>query len=350
MNEPATMSAAMNLRVLLFAPAVSFAMFAGICIAAEVRATIPAKKNGIVLDDSAGEYRGEWVDSAKQQSLIGEGCRHDDNKGQGAKSARFTPEIAEAGEYEVRLIYVATPNRARNVRVTVHGADRDETVTVNQREPVLVHGVPRALGAFRFAKGRSGFVEISNEAADGFVVVDGVQFVPLAVAQEERAGKISAGFGAADTAPRGENAGGISRAAAVAVLPLTKLAPGNATAARSDEAVNLAKDATPASVNGKSYDLVVVGATVGGVVCAVRAAREGCTVLLVRHNRHIGGMLANGLMQWDALYGGPRASIFTELLRNIERDAVNRFGRTRRATRPRATRMSIIPSAGWSRM
>jgi len=58
------------------------------------------------------------------------------------------------------------------------------------------------------------------------------------------------------------------------------------------------RSSTAADMNGKSYDLVVIGATPGGIACAVRAAREGLSVLLVQHNRHIGGMLINGLMQW----------------------------------------------------
>jgi hypothetical protein len=90
--------------------------------------------------------------------------------------------------------------------------------------------------------------------------------------------------------------------------------------------VQLAKDAEPAAVDGRTYDLVVIGGTGSGVMCAVRAAREGCSVLLVQHNRHLGGMMANGLMQWDALYGGPRAPLFTELLQNIERHYVATFG------------------------
>ena len=74
----------------------------------------------------------------------------------------------------------------------------------------------------------------------------------------------------------------------------------------------------PADVDGKSYDLVVIGATPGGIACAVRAAREGLSVLLVQHNRHIGGMLTNALMQWDALYGGPRSPVFNEYAKMIE--------------------------------
>jgi hypothetical protein len=63
---------------------------------------------------------------------------------------------------------------------------------------------------------------------------------------------------------------------------------------------------------------VVVGGTPGGIACAVRAAREGLSVLLVQHNRHIGGMLTNGLMQWDAIYGGPRSPLFNEYAQSID--------------------------------
>jgi hypothetical protein len=78
------------------------------------------------------------------------------------------------------------------------------------------------------------------------------------------------------------------------------------------------RSSTASAVNGKTFDMVVVGATPGGIACAVRAAREGLSVLLVQHNRHIGGMLINGLMQWDALYGGPRSPLFNEYAGMIE--------------------------------
>lgn len=121
-------------------------------------------------------------------------------------------------------------------------------------------------------------------------------------------------------------------AAAVSVSPLAKKTvarsgPDAAKTRRSDEPVRLAADAPPAAVDGQSYDVVVVGGTSGGIACAVRAAREGCTVLLVQHNAHIGGMMTNGLMQWDALYGGPRSPLFTELLGNIENYYISTFGR-----------------------
>jgi len=118
------------------------------------------------------------------------------------------------------------------------------------------------------------------------------------------------------------NIGGGKRA--ILAMPI-KAAP-KAAAKPDPEPVQLAASAKPADVDGKSYDLVVFGATSGGIACAVRAAREGCDVLLVQHNQHIGGMMVNGLGQWDALYGGHRAPLFSELLGNIERHYRDTFG------------------------
>lgn len=86
------------------------------------------------------------------------------------------------------------------------------------------------------------------------------------------------------------------------------------------------KSAAPEAVDGRRYDVVVVGGTPSGVACAVRAARDGCSVLLVQHTQHLGGMMTNGLMQWDALYGGPRAPLFSELLQNIEEHYRTTYG------------------------
>lgn len=80
------------------------------------------------------------------------------------------------------------------------------------------------------------------------------------------------------------------------------------------------------AINNREYDVVVVGGTPGGIACAVRAAREGLTVLLTQHNKHVGGMMTNGLTQWDALYAGHRAPLFSELIRNIENHYRTTYG------------------------
>jgi flavin-dependent dehydrogenase len=79
------------------------------------------------------------------------------------------------------------------------------------------------------------------------------------------------------------------------------------------EPAQLAKDAKPADVDGKSYDLVVVGGTPGGVACAVRGAREGLSVLLVNRHDHLGGILASGLGVWDTQWEGKRSPIYDEV-------------------------------------
>ncbi|MDB6139215.1 MAG: protein-xanthan lyase [Verrucomicrobiaceae bacterium] len=279
---------------------------------------------GIVVDDSQAIYTGTWTESTRQAALVGKGYHHDDNKGKGEKTARFTATIPETGEYEVRVLYSATANRASNVPVTLEVPGESLVAKLNEREPALVNGVPQAVGTVRYEAGTQAVVIVSNAGTDGFVVVDAVQWLPVALARMEREGRSVPQPSAVSQPPLADT----TRAAAVALSPLAAKAVKYASPLKADdEPVCLAKDSPASEVNGKHYDLVVVGGTGSGVLCAVRAAREGCSVLLVQHNRHIGGMMANGLMQWDALYGGPRAPLFTELLDNIEKHYIGTFGR-----------------------
>ncbi|HVJ46604.1 MAG TPA: FAD-dependent oxidoreductase [Luteolibacter sp.] len=48
-------------------------------------------------------------------------------------------------------------------------------------------------------------------------------------------------------------------------------------------------------LHAESYDIVVFGATSGGVTAAVQAARQGKTVILLEPGKHVGGMTASGL-------------------------------------------------------
>lgn len=69
----------------------------------------------------------------------------------------------------------------------------------------------------------------------------------------------------------------------------------------------------PAINEHDHFDLLVVGATPGGIACAVRAAREGLSVLLVNHSPHLGGFLTSGAGGWEAPYDGLRAPIYAEI-------------------------------------
>ena len=128
-------------------------------------------------------------------------------------------------------------------------------VTQDQRLACLEDGIPRSLGVFAFAKGKSGSIEVSNAGADGYVVVDGLQLVPETEASAERNARANAGFPVKTSA---------------APVPV-KIPP----------PMLVKSAAKPEDVNDKTFDLVVIGGTPGGIACAVRAAREGLSVLLV---------------------------------------------------------------------
>jgi hypothetical protein len=246
------------------------------------------KTAGIVLDDDAAKYTGAWKVAGKLTALVGASYRHDDRVKKSAAVATFTPDIPADGKYEVRLIYRHASNRAQKARITIRSADGEKVVTQNQRLDCLEEGIPRALGVFAFAKGRSGSIDISNAGADGYVVVDGLQLVPEAEAIAERNTRADAGFPVKTSAE-----------AKPVVIPPPML---------------LKSAARPQEVDGKSYDLVVIGGTPGGIACAVRAAREGLSVLLVNHTQHLGGFVTSGAGGWEAPYDGLRSPIYGEML------------------------------------
>lgn len=134
------------------------------------------KLAGLVVDDKDAEKIGEWSVSSATSPFIGEGYVHDGNADRGKKRLRFTPKLVEAGTYEVFLLYPPHANRASNAMVVVHSKDGDKTLRVDQRRP-LENGRPFALGTYSFSGDGSGWVEVRNDGADGYVVADAVQFV-----------------------------------------------------------------------------------------------------------------------------------------------------------------------------
>ncbi len=76
--------------------------------------------------------------------------------------------------------------------------------------------------------------------------------------------------------------------------------------------ITLFLSSASAADTARSYDLVVVGGTPGGIACAVRAAREGLSVLLVNRHEHLGGIMASGLGVWDSQWEGKRSPIYDE--------------------------------------
>ncbi len=134
---------------------------------------------GVVMDDADASYVGDWTESTFVKPYVGGGYRHDGTEGQGSKSVTFDPADLPTGRYEVRLSYTSHANRATNVAVKVFSANESTTVRVNQRRRPPIDGLWVSLGVFPFEKEGQSFVIVSNDAADGCVIVDAVQFLPV---------------------------------------------------------------------------------------------------------------------------------------------------------------------------
>jgi hypothetical protein len=78
----------------------------------------------------------------------------------------------------VRLAYIPANNRANNVPVTVRHAGGEAKVTVNERKTPDIDKLWLSLGTFEFKADQPASVVVSNEGANGYVIIDAVQFLP----------------------------------------------------------------------------------------------------------------------------------------------------------------------------
>ncbi|MBN1901196.1 DUF2961 domain-containing protein [Candidatus Sumerlaeota bacterium] len=96
-------------------------------------------------------------------------------KGRGESRAFFTPDFPKSGNYSVFIWYGSDSNsdHATNAPLIIHHAKGEDVATINLKQNC---GKWNYIGEYKFQKGRSGFVMISNNA-DGNVLADAVKFV-----------------------------------------------------------------------------------------------------------------------------------------------------------------------------
>ncbi len=136
---------------------------------------------GIVVDEIDAKLVGSWKYSTHTPPYVGLGYLHDQKAGKGKSSVTYTPNLPQAGMYEVRLSHCYNIRRSTNTPVTIHHADGETTVRINQQEIPKHKRLFRSLGKFRFLAGQAGWVRISTEGTDGkYVIADAVQFLPAA--------------------------------------------------------------------------------------------------------------------------------------------------------------------------
>jgi len=139
----------------------------------------PSKLEGIVIDDANATTTGPWTSSTSSKTWIGRSYRHDGDQRDGKSSAKFETKLPKSGSYEVRLGYTPNNNRASNVAVEVHHAGGQSKVIVNQKLPPPIDDSFVSLGKYEFDTNKPAVVSISNQDADGYVVVDAVQWFPV---------------------------------------------------------------------------------------------------------------------------------------------------------------------------
>ncbi|HEY6167548.1 MAG TPA: FAD-dependent oxidoreductase [Verrucomicrobiae bacterium] len=145
---------------------------------ATTRGLDPKKLPGVVLDDEDAKVTGDWKESTVGKTFVGDSFRHDGNAKDGKASARFEAKLPKPGRYEVRLGYVANNNRSSKTAVEIIHAGGVKRMTINQKKAPPIDGLFLSLGKFDFAADQPAAVIISNAGADGYVVIDAVQWLP----------------------------------------------------------------------------------------------------------------------------------------------------------------------------
>ncbi|GAB4267416.1 MAG: hypothetical protein Kow0092_20750 [Deferrisomatales bacterium] len=145
---------------------------------AQVRVTVapltpptePDRTPEVILDqgDPGAEAQGIWYTSPAADAYGGDGLSC---QGFAGDRFRWTPQLA-AGAYEVSLWWSAGLWWSGSAPVTVHHADGEDLVPVDQRRD---GGRWMSLGTWRFEAGTSGWVELDGR--NGKVYADAVRFV-----------------------------------------------------------------------------------------------------------------------------------------------------------------------------
>ncbi|WP_165246410.1 FAD-dependent oxidoreductase [Paludisphaera soli] len=83
---------------------------------------------------------------------------------------------------------------------------------------------------------------------------------------------------------------------------------------------------SPARGADATHDVVIVGATPGGIMAGVAAARAGRSAVILERGEHVGGLPANGLGATDIGTRGATGGLFLEFVGRVKRHYVETYG------------------------
>lgn len=141
----------------------------------------PSSVGGIVIDDGEAVREGTWTASNSVAGFVGRGYLHNGGAGGGDGGEAAVTFIASppAGVYEVRVSYTAHENRASRVPVGVQWGEVRQMRWLDQRMRPPIDGLWAPVGRVAVGPGEQVVVRIGGGEADGFVVADAVQFLPV---------------------------------------------------------------------------------------------------------------------------------------------------------------------------
>jgi hypothetical protein len=131
---------------------------------------------GVILDnaDAGVTFTGTWSNSTASAGYWGTNYVHDGNTAKGAKRARFTPNLPQAGLYQVYLRWTTNPNRATNAPVDIVHSAGTNTFLVDQ---TLNNGTWVLLLMTNFNAGTNGSLLLRNANTSGFVIADAARWL-----------------------------------------------------------------------------------------------------------------------------------------------------------------------------
>ncbi|NLO32670.1 MAG: FAD-dependent oxidoreductase [Candidatus Hydrogenedentes bacterium] len=136
-------------------------------------ATLP----GIVKDNTQAELQGTWLFSTAVPGMVGFNYIQHTQQNKEEAEALYTLAVPRRGRYEVRLSYTPHENRATNTLIAISGEEDAAEVYLNQREDPGDHKPFKSLGTYLFEE--QAVIRISNKGADGVVIADAVQLLPV---------------------------------------------------------------------------------------------------------------------------------------------------------------------------
>ena len=139
-----------------------------------------ASADEIIIDNSDPSFKseGNWTEATGSNDFKdGTTYASGTSAGDAASTATWTPEIKNAGMYDVYEWHGVDPNsdHATHAPFTVKSDNGTKTIMVNLQTN---SGKWNLLGTFNFAAGKGGNVSISSSGAGGNVLADAVKFVP----------------------------------------------------------------------------------------------------------------------------------------------------------------------------